>query len=165
MSPSGFSEMKLLTGIVSLTVGVAVGITVLAAAASLLPGLVVNLGLHGTLLCVVSTLVVAIPWLRKRATLASADRPSVGSMLARAFAVGVAFRVLLELGFVVFGVANPEQMTWGNQVVIAGGRRTLEGWVLLVRGCIESGLAGLVLCGAVAIVAELIDRIRGLRAA
>lgn len=157
--------MKLLTGILSLVVGVVVGIAVLAAATWLAPGLLVNLGLHGTLLCVASTLVVVIPWLYSKAALSSGESPSVGSLLLRAFAVGVAFRILFELGFVVFGVANPEQMTWGNQVVIAGGRRTRDGWALLIRGCIESGLAGLVLSGAVAIVAELINRIRAPRAA
>jgi hypothetical protein len=152
--------MKLLSTTVSLLLGIVIGMVLFAAVGSLLPSLFVNLGLYGTLLSVVSAAVVTIPWLRRSASRPSADKPSIGSMLIRGFALAVAFRVVLEIAFVVLGVPNPEQMTWGNQVVIAGGRRTSEGWFLLVRGCIESGLAGLLLCGSVAIVAELIERLR-----
>jgi len=149
-----------LRGTASLLIGIIVGLAALGAVGLLFPSLFINLGLHGTIVSVLATPAVMIPWLKSRHSLSLSERSKVVSLLLKAFVVGTILGILIQVGFIFFGGPNPEMMTWGDKVVISGGRKTLAGWVLDARGCLENGLASLILSGCVVSVSLVIDRIK-----
>jgi hypothetical protein len=144
----------------TLLLGIVGGGMLLAIVGWALPSLFLNLGMHGTLLSAISTAVVMIPWIYRDVSRRSSHTRSISLMLARGFVIAIAFRVIFEVFFAVFGAPSPEQMTWGGEVIIDGGRRTALGWRLVAQGVLESGLAGLILCGAVALTSDLVGRLR-----
>jgi hypothetical protein len=158
--------MNLLTGLVSLIVGILLGITVLVATDAILLGIFVNLGLHGTMLSTISAIVVTGSWLYKKISkFPATNLTSIVTLLAQALILGVAFRVLLDIVLAIFGPPSPELMTWNDQVIIAGGKTTLEGWFLIVRGYIESGFASVILASGVILASKMVHGIKRSRTA
>ncbi|MFN9731348.1 MAG: hypothetical protein ACK59M_13020 [Pseudomonadota bacterium] len=153
--------MRYLAIMLSIFVGSVGGVVFLGTVGWLLPSSFANLGLHGTLLSMVGSSILAVGWLRSYFEPTSTGKRSLGSLLIQGFAISLGLRGLFELAVAVFGAPTPEQMTWGGKVVVEGGAMTAAGWILLIRGHVESGVAGTLFCATTALVAAIVRGVTG----
>lgn len=149
--------MSLIINFFVVLIGISFATASLYGITVIFPYLVINLGLEGTIISLLCALLLTIPWLYKKSSQGWRQGPSVRSLLAQSIAIGFAAGAAVEFILIFFSGPNPEMMTWANKVVIYNGQVTLDGWIVTLRGCLESAFVTFLFCVTVAIIAKLMN--------